>query len=148
MLRDFSPSLSHFRREIEAPRLQSVPLPSPKVSRQESLSRSNTPPPLTDLPARALKKATRHAGKRWKRGDRALSPPGMECKDKSSLPSLPSGSFLASQPPLSLAILKQLNRRAMVYYETHFFAAHPARVWRASLCGMPRDLRKKAPQVG
>lgn len=49
MLRDFSPSLSHFRREIEAPRLQSVPLPSPKVSRQESLSRSNTPPPLTDL---------------------------------------------------------------------------------------------------
>lgn len=49
MLRDFSPSLSRFRREIEAPRLQSVPLPSPKVSRQESLSRSNTPPPLTDL---------------------------------------------------------------------------------------------------
>lgn len=30
------------------------------------------------LAARALKKATRHAGKRWKRGGRALSPPGME----------------------------------------------------------------------
>lgn len=34
------------------------------------------------LAARALKKATRHAGKCWKRGGRALSPPGIECKDK------------------------------------------------------------------